>query len=88
LPGRQRNSPWGSNELFADKSKASHGDQKTTVDAPAATKESTKKEKKEKKKKNDDGLKRPLSAYMLFNNYRRPMLRQQNPRKFTAVNLF
>lgn len=26
-----------------------------------------------------DGLKRPLSAYMLYNNYRRPVLRSEHP---------
>lgn len=41
-----------------------------------------KKEKKTKKKRNEDGPKRPLSAYMLYNNYRRPMLREQDPSKY------
>lgn len=46
--------------------------------------EDKKKDKKEKKKhkKDEDGPKRPLSAYMLYNNYRRPMLREQDPSKF------
>eukprot|EP00351_Strombidinopsis_sp_SopsisLIS2011_P006015 CAMPEP_0116872048 /NCGR_PEP_ID=MMETSP0463-20121206/2679_1 /TAXON_ID=181622 /ORGANISM="Strombidinopsis sp, Strain SopsisLIS2011" /LENGTH=126 /DNA_ID=CAMNT_0004511641 /DNA_START=342 /DNA_END=722 /DNA_ORIENTATION=- len=46
--------------------------------------EETKKDKKAKKKaskeKNGDGLKRPPSAYMLYNNYRRPVLRTENPK--------
>ena len=45
-----------------------------------------KKEKKEKKtkkeKKDDNGLKRPLSAYMLFNNSRRPLIKQDFPGKY------
>ena len=45
------------------------------------TKAQTKEEKKEKAKKkvvkdaNGNELKRPLSAYMLYNNHRRPTLR-------------
>jgi len=44
-----------------------------------------KEEKKEKPKKkvmkdaNGNFLKRPLSAYMLYNNYRRPTLRSEHP---------
>lgn len=40
-----------------------------------------KKDKKKAKKKDNDGLKRPLSAYMLFNNERRPLLRENDPSK-------
>jgi hypothetical protein len=44
-----------------------------------------KKEKKQKKnkeeKKNGDGLKKPLSAYMLYTTYRRPFLRKEHPCK-------
>lgn len=39
------------------------------------------KEKSGKKKDDDNGLKKPLSAYMLFNNFRRPVLRDEYPRK-------
>ena len=43
------------------------------------------KDKKEKKAQmkdaNGNDLKRPLSAYMLFNNYRRPVLRSEHPGK-------
>jgi len=48
---------------------------------------STKEEKKEKIKKkvvkdaNGNELKRPLSAYMLYNNHRRPTLRSEHPGK-------
>ena len=51
------------------------------------TKGLTKEEKKEKAKKkvvkdaNGNELKRPLSAYMLYNNHRRPTLRQEHPGK-------
>ena len=47
-----------------------------------------KEEKKEKPKKktpkdaNGNELKRPLSAYMLYNNHRRPVLRNEHPGKY------
>ena len=60
--------------------------------AAAATgspsKAQTKEEKKEKAKKkvmkdaNGNELKRPLSAYMLYNNHRRPTLRAEHPGKY------
>ena len=49
--------------------------------------EAAKDEKKEKPKKktpkdaNGNDLKRPLSAYMLYNNHRRPVLRNEHPGK-------
>ena len=49
--------------------------------------EAGKEEKKEKPKKktpkdaNGNDLKRPLSAYMLYNNHRRPVLRSEHPGK-------
>lgn len=62
------------------------------------TKAQTKEEKKEKAKKkvvkdaNGNELKRPLSAYMLYNNHRRPTLRSEHPGKsiasFTTQVLF
>jgi hypothetical protein len=50
----------------------------------------TKKESKKGKKSKDSGdsnLKRPLSAYMLFNNDRRPKLREQDPSKLIDPDL-
>jgi hypothetical protein len=50
-------------------------------------------EKKKKDKKtplkdsNGNELKRPLSAYMLFNNYRRPVLRAEHPGKKYVITL-
>ena len=48
------------------------------------------KDKKEKKSQIKDAsgndLKRPLSAYMLFNNYRRPVLRSEHPGKYKIKN--
>ena len=47
----------------------------------------SKEEKKEKAKKkvmkdaNGNEIKRPLSAYMLYNNHRRPTLRTEHPGK-------
>ena len=40
--------------------------------------ETKEKSKKKKKSGDDSGLKRPLSAYMLFNNHRRPVLKEGN----------
>lgn len=47
------------------------------------------KDKKKKKKSKDDKdlngaevLKKPLTAYMLFNNHRRPTLRNEHPCKY------
>lgn len=34
---------------------------------------------------NGNEIKRPLTAYMLFNNYRRPMLRTEHPGKLSAL---
>lgn len=51
------------------------------------SKSTTKEEKKEKAKKkvirdaNGNEIKRPLSAYMLYNNHRRPTLRTEHPGK-------
>lgn len=48
-----------------------------------AEKEDKKEKKKNKKKEADpNGLKRPLSAYMLYNNFRRPTLKEADPSKF------
>ena len=47
-----------------------------------AGKEPKEKKKTKKEKKADNGLKRPLSAYMLFNNSRRPMIKQDYPSMF------
>ena len=49
------------------------------------TKTANKKDKKKSqplKDANGNDLKRPLSAYMLYNNYRRPVLRSEHPGKF------
>jgi len=34
---------------------------------------------------NGNEVKRPLTAYMLFNNYRRPILRSEHPGKFQIL---
>ena len=48
-----------------------------------------KKDKKEKKAQlideNGNELKRPLSAYMLFNNYRRPVIRNEHPGNLNCI---
>ena len=38
-----------------------------------------KKKSKEEKKKNEDGIKKPLSAYMLYTNHRRPVIKSEHP---------
>ena len=38
--------------------------------------------KKKKKEKNETGIKKPLSAFMLFTNHRRPIVRDEYPGKF------
>jgi hypothetical protein len=43
--------------------------------------------KEEKKKKKNNGIKKPLSAYMLYNNNRRPMLRDEYPGKYYTLIL-
>lgn len=45
-------------------------------------KKKKKKSKEEKQKNGGEGLKRPLSAYMLFNNHRRPILKKEHPGKY------
>lgn len=39
------------------------------------------KKKKNKEENKDNNIKKPLSAYMLYNNHRRPVLRKEYPRK-------
>jgi hypothetical protein len=61
-----------------------------TQTEPKATKASIKAEAKAKKddakkKKDPHGLKRPLSAYMLFNNSRRPLIKQDFPSKYSNI---
>ena len=52
------------------------------------TKIAAKEDKTEKAKKNivldaeGNEIKRPLSAYMLYNNHRRPILRAEHPGKY------
>lgn len=41
-------------------------------------KKDMKKSKKETKQKNGDGIKKPLTAYMLFNNHRRPIIKSEH----------
>ena len=68
----------------AEKEASRQDKQKEEIESTKVV-EDSKKDKKAKKKaskeKNGDGLKRPPSAYMLYNNYRRPVLRQENPSK-------
>lgn len=54
------------------------------VESPMAKPEKEKKKKKkakELKDANGDDLKKPLTAYMLFNNHRRPILKKEFPSK-------
>jgi hypothetical protein len=58
----------------------SHNEKGAEAEGGKAKGEGKKKKKKNKEEiKNGDGIKRPLSAYMLYNNYRRPVLRKEHP---------
>lgn len=70
-----------------------NGDDKSTTGSTSKSSKGSKDEKDKKKKKKSkdekakngtEGLKKPLSAYMLFNNYRRPILKKEHPSKYTA----
>ena len=53
--------------------------------ATTAAPEKKKKSKKEKEAADESGLppiKKPLSAYMLFNNHRRPVIKEEYPGKY------
>lgn len=54
----------------------------TTASSSAPAKKEKKKTKKQIREENAPAVKRPLSAYMLFNNNRRPILRGEYPSKF------
>lgn len=43
--------------------------------------EAQKKKKEEKLKRAKEGMKKPLSPYMLYNNFRRPVLKNDHPGK-------
>ena len=65
------------------KMNSNEGQQK---DSNAKDEPTTKKDKKKSKKKEDNSglptIKKPLSAYMLFNNSRRPTLQTEYPSKY------
>ena len=66
-------------------SKATGSSKDAAGDAGASKKE---KKKKSKKKEDNDGMpqiKKPLSAYMLFNNARRPTLQKEYPSKYHKI---
>ena len=75
----------------AEKEAASADDNVSTKDASKTGKSADgKKQKKERvvlKDANGNDLKRPLTAYMLYNNFRRPILKEEHPGKFTRNNL-
>jgi len=54
---------------------------KASTSAPASKAELKAEKKKKKQKGDENGLKRPLTAYMLFNNHRRPILKDQDNSK-------
>eukprot|EP00347_Sterkiella_histriomuscorum_P008729 403343976 len=73
----------------ADKEHQNHGHDVTKASQATNSKSSKsgkdegkdkkKKKTKEERKDGTEGLKRPLSAYMLFNNFRRPTLKKEHP---------
>ena len=65
----------------------------TLGNAPAAANEESKtpatpvketKKQKAKKNKDPNAPKKPMSAFMLYTNHRRPLIRKENDSKFTA----
>jgi len=68
---------------LTDSSAAEKGGSKGNASSKDAAGDGKKEKKKKSKKKDDnDGMpqiKKPLSAYMLFNNSRRPTLQQEYP---------
>lgn len=56
-------------------------DHKAASSAKAEPAAKDKKHKEPLKDENGNELKRPQTAYMLFNNYRRPILRNEHPGK-------
>ncbi len=58
----------------ADKQEAKDRKLKASLPTTAAPKKS-----KKKKVTSDSDIKKPLTAYMIFNNFRRPSLRTENP---------
>lgn len=72
----------------ADKEASINSRKESTQQSSAAQAKEDAKEKptkKQKVQKDADGnkLKRPMSAYMLYNNYRRPVIRQEHQGKPT-----
>lgn len=47
--------------------------------------EAQKKKKEEKLKRAKEGMKKPLSPYMLYNNFRRPVLKNDHPGKLLII---
>jgi hypothetical protein len=61
---------------------------KAEIDAISTKSAKDKKDKKRQPLKDENGndLKRPLSAYMLYNNYRRPVLRAEHSGRSLLLN--
>ena len=59
-----------------------NGKSEATAAASSSKATDAKETKKKKKKADDNGLKRPQSAYMLYNNFRRPVLKEADQCKY------
>ncbi len=66
--------------------KRAHNNGEVQGQPPASDKQASGQRKKVKKE-NKDGIKKPLSAYMLYNNFRRPILRKEHPSRFQTLDL-
>lgn len=56
---------------------------KTSKEAKLEEKKQKAKQKKVLRDSNGESVKRPLSAYMLYNNFRRPVLQQEHSGKYS-----
>lgn len=69
-----------SNRIIDSKSRSASAGNGTKTSSKLNPAEPEKKEKK-KKKKDDSGIKKPLSAFMLYTNHRRSFVREEYPGK-------
>lgn len=86
--GAKHKSKAAEKEAAQSESKSAKEDGRKSKDkADKGEKTKEKKQKETLKDANGNDLKRPLTAYMLFNNFRRPILQKDHPGKFTRFIL-
>ena len=79
------NHPESQNDLDRkEKKQNAKSAKKDDEEKPTAKKETTKASEKKHKKKDKDpnAPKKPLTAFMLYTNNRRPIIKKENPSKF------